>query len=88
LGKVLVDFDYGIAAAKIARRSKATVEQVRHALDQSPLLTQFETGSMTNEQFAAKFAQLAIFGHDGRILRGVCRHFPRDQTDGRRPGRA
>jgi len=65
LGKVLVDFDYGIAAAKIARRSKATVEQVRHALDQSPLLTQFETGSMTNEQFAAEVC--AACGYSGTM---------------------
>jgi glucose-1-phosphatase len=54
LGKVLVDFDYGIAAAKIAQSSKVTLQQVRHALDQSPLLARFETGLMTNEEFAAE----------------------------------
>jgi FMN phosphatase YigB (HAD superfamily) len=65
LGKVLVDFDYGIAAAKIARRSKATPEQVRHALDQSPLLARFETGLMTNEQFAAEVC--ASCGFSGTV---------------------
>jgi glucose-1-phosphatase len=51
LGKVLVDFDYGIAAEKIARRSRFTPAQVRELLDHSPLLYKFETGLMTNEEF-------------------------------------
>jgi glucose-1-phosphatase len=61
LGKVLVDFDYGIAAAKIARQSKLSPQQVRHALDQSPLLKRFETGLMTNEQFAAEVCASCAF---------------------------
>jgi HAD superfamily hydrolase (TIGR01509 family) len=65
LGKVLVDFDYGIAAAKIARQSKLTPQQVRHALDQSPLLVRFETGQMTNEQFAAEVC--ASCGFSGTV---------------------
>jgi glucose-1-phosphatase len=65
LGKVLVDFDYGIAAAKIARRSKATVEQVRHTLDQSTLLARYETGSITDEQFAAEVC--ASCGFSGTV---------------------
>jgi putative hydrolase of the HAD superfamily len=54
LGKVLLDFDYGIAAAKIARRSKLTAPQVLHTLVHSPLLGRFETGLMSNEQFAGE----------------------------------
>jgi glucose-1-phosphatase len=54
LGKVLVDFDYGIAAANIARRSKLTPQQVRKTLDLAPSLARFESGLMTNEQFAAE----------------------------------
>jgi HAD superfamily hydrolase (TIGR01509 family) len=54
LGKVLVDFDYGIAAAKIAQRSKLTLQQMHQALDQSPLLVRLETGLITDEQFAAE----------------------------------
>jgi len=54
LGKVLVDFDYGIAAAKIARRGKLAPQQVRHLLEHPPLLGRFESGLMTNEQFAAE----------------------------------
>jgi glucose-1-phosphatase len=54
LGKVLVDFDYGIAAAKIARRGKLTPQQVRYVLEHGPLLGRFESGLMTNEEFAAE----------------------------------
>jgi putative hydrolase of the HAD superfamily len=65
LGKVLVDFDYSIAAAKIAPRSKLTPQQARHALDHSPLLQRFETGLMTNEQFAAEVC--ATCGFSGTL---------------------
>jgi glucose-1-phosphatase len=51
LGKVLVDFDYGLSAAKIAHRSRFTPQEVRHLLDHSPLLYRFETGLLTNQQF-------------------------------------
>jgi FMN phosphatase YigB (HAD superfamily) len=56
-----VDFDYGIAAAKIAPRAKFTPEQVRHALDHSPLLYRFETGLMTNEEFAVEVCSICGF---------------------------
>jgi putative hydrolase of the HAD superfamily len=65
LGKVLVDFDYGIAAAKIARRGKLTPQQVRQLLDHSPLLYRFETGLMTNEQFAVEVC--ATCGFSGTL---------------------
>ena len=65
LGKVLVDFDYRIAAAKIAPRAKLTLEQVRHAMDHSPLLYRFETGLMTNEEFAVEVC--AICGFSGTM---------------------
>jgi HAD superfamily hydrolase (TIGR01509 family) len=61
LGKVLVDFDYSIAAAKIARGSKLTPQQVRQALDHSPSLGRFESGLMTNEQFAAEVCSTCGF---------------------------
>jgi FMN phosphatase YigB (HAD superfamily) len=51
LGKVLVDFDYRISAAKIARQSRFTPAQVRELLDHSPLLFRLETGLLTEEQF-------------------------------------
>ncbi len=51
LGKVLVDFDYAVSAAKFARQSRFTPQQVRELLDHSPLLYRFETGLLTNQQF-------------------------------------
>lgn len=51
LGRVLLDFDYGLAAARIASRSKASSESVRLLIDQSELLFRFEAGSLDTQQF-------------------------------------
>lgn len=51
LGKVLVDFDYHIAARRIAARSRMASGDVQEFIDHSPLLFRFETGRMTKEQF-------------------------------------
>lgn len=51
LGKVLVDFDYGIAAQKLALQSTSPLEEVRAVIDQSPLLFRYESAQMTTEEF-------------------------------------
>ena len=51
LGKVLVDFDYSIAAEKVAARSSRRVQDLHAFLGGSPLLARFETGLLTREQF-------------------------------------
>lgn len=51
LGKVLVDFDYGIAARRIAERGRISPAEVQKLIDHSPLLFRLETGEITNEQF-------------------------------------
>lgn len=51
LGKVLVDFDYGLAAGRIAARSSKAAADVRRFIDQSPLLFRYETGLMTRAEF-------------------------------------
>lgn len=51
LGKVLVDFDYTVAAKKIAARSTKHIENLHDFLGGSSVLIQFETGLLTNEQF-------------------------------------
>jgi HAD superfamily hydrolase (TIGR01509 family) len=51
LGKVLVDFDYGIATRRLASLAKVPHEEIAGVIDQSPLLVQFETGLLDNEQF-------------------------------------
>jgi HAD superfamily hydrolase (TIGR01509 family) len=51
LGKVLVDFDYSIAARRIAARSTMPPQDIRHFIDHSPLLFRYETGLMTRGEF-------------------------------------
>ncbi len=51
LGKVLVDFDYGIAAQKLAARARLPAREVMEVLGASPLLGDLEIGRLTNEQF-------------------------------------
>jgi 2-haloacid dehalogenase len=51
LGKVLVDFDYGISSRKIAAKGACTADEARKLIDHSPLLYRFETGLLSNEEF-------------------------------------
>jgi FMN phosphatase YigB (HAD superfamily) len=51
LGKVLVDFDYSIAARKIAARSTGAPEDLHAFLGSSPLLVQYECGQLTRQKF-------------------------------------
>ena len=51
LGKVLVDFDYSIAARKVAARSTASLADLAYFLSHSPLLIRYETGHVTREEF-------------------------------------
>jgi 2-haloacid dehalogenase len=65
LGKVLLDFDYGIAADKIARRSRFSPVQMRGLLDHSPLLTRLETGLMSREEYCGEIC--AACGFSGNL---------------------
>lgn len=51
LGKVLVDFDYGIAARRIAARSRATMDIAQFFIEHSPVLYRYEVGLINTEQF-------------------------------------
>jgi FMN phosphatase YigB (HAD superfamily) len=51
LGKVLLDFDYSIAAGKLAARSRLTAAEIQRLMDHSPLLYRFETGLLSEEEF-------------------------------------
>jgi HAD superfamily hydrolase (TIGR01509 family) len=51
LGKVLVDFDYSIAARKIAARSHKPPTDLHAFLSSSPLLIQYESGQLTRQGF-------------------------------------
>jgi FMN phosphatase YigB (HAD superfamily) len=65
LGKVLVDFDYRIAARNIAARSARTPQELMDFVSQAPWLFRFETGLMTNEQFYDEVRRFS--GFDGSI---------------------
>jgi 2-haloacid dehalogenase len=51
LGKVLVDFDYSIAARRIAARGKMTIGEIAQYINQSSVFVQYESGQVTTEQF-------------------------------------
>lgn len=51
LGKVLLDFDYRIAARRVAERAKVAWPVVQEFFDHSPLLYRYETGLMTRQEF-------------------------------------
>lgn len=51
LGKVLVDFDYGIAARNLAALSKVPASEMQEIIEKSQLLVQFETGLTNRDQF-------------------------------------
>ncbi len=51
LGKVLLDFDFGLMARSLAESSRAGEAEIRELLDQSPLLHRYETGLMDTDSF-------------------------------------
>ena len=61
LGKVLVDFDNGIAAGTLAKRSTQSAETIRAIIDQTPLLFRYEGGGMTTEEFFDEVRKLIGF---------------------------
>jgi putative hydrolase of the HAD superfamily len=65
LGKVLVDFDWSIAAEKIATRSTTPPGEFHHYLATSPLLWQYECGRLTRANFFA--AIRAATGFKGTV---------------------
>ena len=50
LGKVLVDFDYTIAAQKISARSTRAPSDLHGMLGSSPILVAYESGQLTRRQ--------------------------------------
>jgi FMN phosphatase YigB (HAD superfamily) len=61
LGKVLVDFDYAIAARKVAARSSQKIERLDRFLSGSPLLVQYESGQLTSAQFFSEVQKITGF---------------------------
>jgi FMN phosphatase YigB (HAD superfamily) len=57
LGKVLVDFDYGIAARKLAQKCGRDAAEVRSILEQSPLLQEYESAQIDSNRFYEMFCR-------------------------------
>ncbi|MGH8022558.1 MAG: HAD family hydrolase [Limisphaerales bacterium] len=74
LGKVLVDFDYRIAARKVAARSSRKIAGLDQLLSNSPLLAKFESGLLTPRQFFSAVQKVTGF-------RGDCNEFARYFAD-------
>ncbi|MBI5774363.1 MAG: HAD family phosphatase [Verrucomicrobia bacterium] len=72
LGKVLVDFDYGINARRLAAHSRCSADEIRHALDQSALLHRYESGQLTTAAFFDEMR--AAIGYTGGFAE-FCRIF-------------
>lgn len=51
LGKVLVDFDYAIAAGKLAEQSRSSAGDIQRLIDQSPLLFRYESADLSTAEF-------------------------------------
>jgi glucose-1-phosphatase len=64
LGKVLVDFDYSIAARRVAARSSRTIEHLDQFLSASPFLVQFESGQLSPRQFFTEVQKVTGFHGD------------------------
>jgi HAD superfamily hydrolase (TIGR01509 family) len=61
LGKVLVDFDYAIAGRRIAAKGKMTLPEIAQYVSQSPLFIQYETGTVTTQQFYDEIRRVTGF---------------------------
>jgi FMN phosphatase YigB (HAD superfamily) len=72
LGKVLVDFDFSIAARQIAARGALSAEEVRVIIQESPVILRYESGQTTRAQFFEEVRRLTGFRGDleefGRIF--------------------
>lgn len=51
LGKVLLDFDYRIAARRVAEKTQLDWPEVQKHLDYSPEMVRYETGLITRQDF-------------------------------------
>jgi glucose-1-phosphatase len=62
LGKVLVDFDYSIAAIRIAARSNLPSGTVRPLIEQSRFIIDYEFGRLTRREFFDEVCRTTGFG--------------------------
>ena len=71
LGKVLLDFDYGIAIARIQKQCRLSIDELQALINQSPLLYRYETNLLTTAQFFAEVQSASGFCGDLVQFRGL-----------------
>ena len=59
LGKVLVDFDYSIAARRIAAQGTMTLRAIGEYINQSQLFVQYELGTVSTAQFCTEICRVS-----------------------------
>jgi HAD superfamily hydrolase (TIGR01509 family) len=64
LGKVMVDFDYAIAARRIAARGTLTLLGIAQYIKQSTIFVRYETGAITTRQFYEEIRGVTGFRGD------------------------
>ena len=62
LGKVLVDFDYSIAARKIAAHSRMSLDSINNFIGGSDFTVKYELGAVTRREFFEQARQAIGFG--------------------------
>ena len=65
LGKVLVDFDFSIAARRIAARSRKSAAEVQGLIEQSRFIVDYESGRLTRAEFYERVREAT--GFDGNL---------------------
>jgi FMN phosphatase YigB (HAD superfamily) len=71
LGKVLLDFDYGIAVRRIQKLCRLSLDELQSLINQSHLLLQYETNLLSTEQFFAQVQAASGFSGDLHHFRGL-----------------
>jgi FMN phosphatase YigB (HAD superfamily) len=65
LGKVLLDFDYGIAVRRLLPRCRVSLDDLRRMLTQDRLLCDYETGQLSTPEFFRRLQ--ALTGYAGTL---------------------
>jgi HAD superfamily hydrolase (TIGR01509 family) len=71
LGKVLLDFDYGIVVQRIQQRCRLSVSELQALINQSPLLLRYESNGLSTAQFFAEVQGASGFCGDLQEFRGL-----------------
>lgn len=69
LGKVLLDFDYGIAVRELALHSRLTPQEIQRLLLHTPLLGDYESGRLSSYQFFQAFRDQAGYSEPYEVFR-------------------